>query len=166
MANKRISLLLLLLAVTHTATAAWSIIEPDNINSTVVAVSKNSTGQTAEVFLGTGQTVYLRLSLGAGFETFGITSCPTFQIDSRLPLHHFDVGKRCTINKKIATFELGKIAGDEIESLVLHRFMNGNNVAFRYTIVSGQYRRARFNLDRSKQALTRVIGADTHIVVP
>ena len=166
MANKPISLLLLLLTVTDTATAAWSTIEAGDINLIVVAVNKNSQGQTTEVFLGTGQTVYLRLSLGTGFETFGITSCPTFQIDSRLPLHHFDVGERCIINKKVATFELGKISDDEIESLVLHRLMNGNNVAFRYTINSGQYRRAQFNLDRSKQALTRVIGADTHIVVP
>lgn len=145
--------------------AAWTIRDPEVAGLNPVAYAANSTGQRAEIFLGDRNTVYLRLVLGGRFETFNASNCPTFQIDKRKPMHHFDVGYRCAIVAKMATFMLGRIADREIKSLVLHRFMNGNRVTFRYLVNTGQYRQTSFSLSRSKQALTQALGSGTRIRV-
>ncbi|MFT4564044.1 MAG: hypothetical protein ACI9BW_003806 [Gammaproteobacteria bacterium] len=161
----RIVLLLSCVCCSSTVFATWSVSEGDDAGSVVTAYSENSGRQRTEIFLDDRNSVYLRLQLGAGFETLARSSCPTFQIDNRVPLHHYEAGTQCTIEAKAATITLGRISDKAIHSLVLHRFMNGNNVTFRYTIENGQYRQAEFSLRNSKQALKRAIGADTQITV-
>jgi hypothetical protein len=147
------------------ALAAWSVHEPSVIGASTVAYAENSTGQRIEVFVEENGTVVLRLQLGSGFETFSRANCPTFQIDTRKPMHHYEVGNGCYISAKLTRIELGAIADGEIESLVLHRFMNGSDVTFRFTVENGQYRQAQFSLSSSKQSLKRAIGPDTRIIV-
>ncbi len=165
MTRTRSILLVFILIGPGPAMAAWTTRAPDESGLDPVAYIANDAGQRAEVFLVDGDIVYLRLVLGEGFETFAESSCPTFQIDKRIPMHHFAVGQRCAIAAKNATIQLGKIVDREIESLVLHRFMNGNRVTFRYTIHNGQYREASFSLRSSKQALLHAIGADSRVLV-
>ncbi|MFT4583003.1 MAG: hypothetical protein ACI915_002412 [Gammaproteobacteria bacterium] len=157
--------LLTWLCFSPTLFAAWSISEADGEGSVDTAYIENSARQRADIFLDEHDVVYLRLRLSAGFETLTRSSCPTFQIDKRLPLHHYAVGKQCSIDSKDATIVLGQISDKQINSLVLHRIMNGNKVTFRYTTENGQYRKAEFSLQNSKQALQGAVGADTEVTV-
>ena len=147
------------------AGAAWQTTEAPREGDGTVAFVDNERGQRAEIFLDDHNTIFLRMTLGDGFETFAATNCPTFQIDDRRPMHHFDVGDRCEVATKRVTFNLGQIADQRIESLILHRLMNGNNVTFRYTVGNGQYGQARFSLTGSKQAFRRAIGFNLRIDV-
>jgi hypothetical protein len=164
-ARTRLFLLVFSALASQAATAAWSTRAPDESNLDPIAYITNDAGLRAEIFLGDQNAVYLRLVLGEGFETFAATNCPTFQIDKRKPMHHFDIGPRCAMVDKKATFLLGRIADREIKSLILHRFMNGDRVTFRYTVKTGQYRQTSFSLSRSKQALKQALGFDTRIRV-
>ena len=164
-AGMRFILLILLLAHSYTALAAWTTRDPEELGRGRVAYTANEAGQRAEIYLGERDIVYLQFVLGEGFETFAISNCPTFQIDKRKPMHHFNVGNRCAVVAKRATIMLGQITDQEIESLILHRFLNGNRVTFRYTVNSGQYRQAIFSLRSSKQALMQALGFDTRIRV-
>ena len=165
MAGTRLFVLALCLLGTHSAMATWTVRDQEALGLNPVAYAQSANGERVEIFLGDGSVVYLRLQLGAGFETFSESNCPTFQIDDRKPMHHFDVGYRCAVVAKRATYLLGPIVDQEITSLVLHRFMNGNQVSFRYTVKNGQYRQSNFSLGSSKQALTRALGSDTRILV-
>ena len=165
MAETRLFVLVLFLLGTHNAIAAWTVRDQEALGLNPVAYAESATGEQVEIFLGDRSTVYLRFVLGTGFETFSESNCPTFQIDDRKPMHHFEVGYRCAIVAKRATYLLGPIIDQEISSLILHRFMNGNQVSFRYTVKNGQYRQADFSLGSSKQALTHALGANTRILV-
>lgn len=165
MTGMRFLLLILLLAPPHVASADWSTRDAEASGVGRVAYTANDAGQRAEIYLSDGRIVYLQFVLGDGFETFAKSNCPTFQIDNRKPMHHFDVGNRCAIVAKRVTFMLGQIADHEIESLILHRFLNGNQVTFRYTVSSGQYRQTIFSLHSSKTALMQALGFDTRIRV-
>ncbi len=145
--------------------SAWTFRDQVELGLNPVAYVNNNSGQRVEVYVGDRSTVFLRFVLGPGFETFAESSCPTFQIDQRKPMHHFEVGYRCAVVAKRATYLLGQIDDSEITSLILHRFMNGNQVTFRYTIKSGQYRQLSFSLASSKQALTHALGSDIRILV-
>ncbi|MFP6681523.1 MAG: hypothetical protein VCB07_04925 [Gammaproteobacteria bacterium] len=145
--------------------ATWTVRDQEALGLNPVAYAQGANGERVEIFLGDRSIVYLRLILGAGFETFSESNCPTFQVDVRKPMHHFEVGYRCAIVAKRATYLLGRIIDKEITSLVLHRFMNGNQVSFRYSVKNGQYRQTTFSLGSSKLALTRALGSDTRILV-
>ncbi len=165
MTGTRFLWLILWLAHPHLALADWSIRDAEASGVGRVAYTANDAGQRAEIYLGDRKIVYLQFVLGEGFETFAKSNCPTFQIDQRKPMHHFDVGNRCAIVAKRATFMLGQITDQEIKSLILHRFLNGNQVTFRYTVSSGQYRQTIFSLRSSKQALMQALGFATRIRV-
>ena len=165
MAGTRLIVLVFLFCGHHNAMAAWITRDQSELGLNPVAYATATTGQRAEIFVGKSSTIFLRLVLGAGFETFTESNCPTFQIDDRKPMHHFEVGDSCAIVAKRVTYMLGQIVEQEITSLILHRFMNGNQVTFRYTVKNGQYRQASFSLDNSKQALMRALGSDIRILV-
>ena len=164
-AGRRLFVLVLFLLGSAQVMAAWSVDDPTELEGNPVAYATSATGQRAEILMGDRNTVILRLRLSAGFETFAESNCPTFQIDDRKPMHHFEVGHHCAIVAKRTTYLLGQIIDSEITSVILHRFMNGNQVTFRYTVKSGQYRQASFSLNSSKQALTRALGSDTSVLV-
>ena len=109
MAGRRLFVLVLLSIGSLGATAAWLLSDEAERGSSPVAYAESDTGQRVEIYIGDRSTVLLRLILGAGFETFAESSCPTFQIDRREPMHHFEVGYYCAVVAKRATFLLGQI---------------------------------------------------------
>lgn len=123
----------------------------------------NDAAQRLELDVDAHGTVRLRFRLNDGFETFSPSNCPTFQIDEREPMHHFNVGERCLLEPKHATFALGQIADRKMDSLILHRVLNGNAITFRYTVTGGQYRAARFTLSGSKRALRGTLGFNLQV---
>lgn len=165
MTGTRLFVLVLFLLSSHGAMSAWSTRDQEELGSNPLAYATSASGQVAEIFVGDGNTVFLQLILGEGFETFAESKCPTFQIDDRQPMHHFEVGGRCTIADKRVKYRLGQIVDTEITSLILHRLINGNRVTFRYVVKSGQYRQASISLGSSKQALAQALGSDTRILV-
>lgn len=148
-------ILFLLSCVLPAAQAAW---ETTVAGEHAVASINGEHGQRLELFVDERDTLLLRLALGQGFETFAASSCPTFQIDERKPVHHFNPGPQCAVASKTVTFSLGGIVNRSMRSLVVHRLLNGNAVTFRYTIANGQYREAKFSLSRSKQAARKLLG--------
>lgn len=147
--------LILSSSVVPAAYAAW---QTTAVGDREVASVNGEHGQRLELFVDARDTIFLRLTLGQGFETFAAASCPTFQIDERKPMHHFNPGPNCTVSSKNVTFSLGEIVDRGIRSLVVHRLLNGNAVTFRYTVSNGQYREAKFSLSRSKQAVRKLLG--------
>lgn len=147
--------LILLTSVMPAAYAAW---QTTIAGDRAVASINGEHGRRLELFVDARDTIFLRFTLGQGFETFAATSCPTFQIDERKPMHHFSPGPNCTVSSKDVTFSLGEIVDRGIRSLVVHRLLNGNAVTFRYSVSSGQYREAKFSLSRSKQATRKLLG--------
>ncbi|MEQ8661299.1 MAG: hypothetical protein RLW62_10810, partial [Gammaproteobacteria bacterium] len=89
--------------------------------------------------------------------------CPTFQVDARLPLHHYPPGEDCAVDGRSARFTLVRDAGPRVESDVLYQLMNGSQVAFRFTTRDGAYHEARFPLTRSKNALRRALGRNLDV---
>lgn len=159
---KPLSLIVFLCAFVPPVFAAWQAADHDGV---VMAGIDNEHGQRIDLFVDDRNVVLLRINLSEGFETFAASSCPTFQIDRRKPMHHFELGRRCTVTGKQATIALGAMIDRSIRSLVMHRLMNGNNVTFRYTIGNGQYRQAQFSLSGSKQAMRQLLGYNPNIEV-
>jgi len=154
--------LLVLLTAMQAAPAAWENTDPDTGN---VAYIGDEQGQQIALLVDDRNLIFLRMQLSQGFEAFGASNCPTFQIDARKPMHHFEVGDLCSISPKEAIFSLGHIVDRRIKSLILHRIMNGNAITFRYTISNGQYREARFSLSGSKQSMRRMLGYNLQVDV-
>ena len=158
--------LLILLILSSTALqpahAAWQTAVTGEHTSASIS---NEQGQHLELFVDDGDAIFARITLGQGFEAFAASSCPTFQIDERKPMHHFNPGPECTVASKSVTFALGKIVDKGIRSLVVHRLLNGNAVTFRYTVGNGQYRQAKFSLSRSKQAMRKLLGYQLKVEV-
>ncbi len=149
---------ILLILSTFVMPAAYAAWQTTTVGARAVASINGEHGQRLEMFVDARDTIFLRFTLGQGFETFAATSCPTFQIDERKPMHHFNPGPQCTVSSKDVTFSLGEIVDRGIRSLVVHRLLNGNAVTFRYTVSNGQYREATFSLSRSKQAMRKLLG--------
>ncbi|MGR8918366.1 MAG: hypothetical protein ACU85V_02015 [Gammaproteobacteria bacterium] len=87
------------------------------------------------------------------------SSCPTFQVDQRKPLHYFALGEDCTVDGRSARFVVATLPGGPVTSLVLYRLLNGGAVSFRYASRDGGYHESRFTLRGSKQALEGALGA-------
>lgn len=158
MADYRIFLYLILVVAWQPAGAAWRAADAADAAHERLIYETNDTGQRVEIAVDGNDTVVLRLLLGDGFETFVKSNCPTFQIDAREPMHHFDIGPACVVGDKSAAFMLGQITDRKMKSLILHRLMNGNTVSFRYIVNGGQYRETRFSLRNSKQAFRPALG--------
>ena len=145
---------------------AWDVrerISDDPLGVGPIATLTNGSGDSVEIYRDNNDFVYVVLKLNEGFTSFGISSCATFQIDKRRPVHHYDVGASCTVKSKTMTIFLGDIVDDRVISLPLHRFINGNNVSFRYITSTGEYRQSVFSLSRSKQALSQAIGLNVTV---
>ena len=152
---------MVLLLATPLAVIGWettSDVDEAGATAKTTARQRNQVGDAVEVFKDVNDFVYVRLTLAPGFTSFALTSCTTFQIDSRKPVHHYDVGNDCRVAEKSLTIFLGDIVDGLIVSLPLYRFMNGNRVAFRYITNSGEYRESVFSLRGSKAVLTAALG--------
>ena len=157
---------LTLLAIAPALDAAWGTRPADARSRNVypLAFVANEGGDELVVSRNADNEVRLSIRIKSGFRSLSRSSCPTFQIDRRIPMHFFEIGNGCNIGMVEATYNLGRVQSRRITSLILHRLMNGSNVAFRYTTQDGTYHEARFPLTRSKRALRNAIGRDTRVV--
>jgi hypothetical protein len=146
--------------------AAWETrarTADDRPGANPVAYAEIEGGYRTQIFLDTEQNIYLTVILGNGVESFAQTSCATFQIDDRKPMHFFNAGDGCIVEDRAITYLLGQIENHQFKSLIMHRLMNGSRLAFRFTTKNGRYREIVFPLQRSKQALKQAIGFDTRV---
>ena len=147
------------------AAAPWTLRESNAIAAAgyAHAVQVDNSGGEIRVFRDDHARVFLEFKISPGFDGFSRSSCPTFQIDGRKPMHFFDIDRSCRVDVSRAIYALGQIRNKVLTSLVLHRLMNGGTVAFRYLTQNGAYHESRFALLQSKQVLRNALGLDTHI---
>lgn len=148
------ALLLVVTGIGGMAQAAWRI---DGEVAPVRAVVESTGGSRLAVYSDPDNTVFLEFTTTA---RGGLTrsSCPTFQVDRRTPQHFYRPGPLCTVTGPSVRYTLARISADNVQSLVLHRLLNGNQVAFRYLALDGTYHEDVFTLSRSKQALLAALG--------
>jgi len=152
--------LLLAAASADAAAAPWRVRAPGGEAARAEVV--NDQGDRLSVYRGDGDTVLAEFVTAAP-SPLGATSCPTFQIDQRRPLHHFERGDRCSVEGHRARMTLARLDGPRLESAVLYQLMNGSTVAFRFVTGNGAYHETRFPLTRSKNAMLRVLGRDLDV---
>ena len=157
---------LTLFAIAPALDAAWGTrpATARSHNAYPLAFVANEGGDELVISRSADDEVRLSIRIKSGFHSLSRSSCPTFQIDRRIPIHFFEIGNGCNAGIVEVTYDLGRVRSRRITSLILHRLMSGNNVAFRYTTQDGTYHEARFPLTRSKHALRNAIGRDTLVV--
>ena len=140
------------------AVAAWQS-QPAVDSTPDRAVSENGEGEQLSIYRGPGAELVLELKTRLVHGLYD-GSCPTFQIDTRTPQHHYLAGAGCRIDGAFARYIISDQSRGTIESLVVYRLMNGNQVTFRYQSKNGNYHQSRFSLSRSKQAMRNALGND------
>lgn len=148
------------LAMAAPLAAPWVVRESP---APVRAVQVNERGEELVVYRTPADDVVLELHTVPGFSGLARTSCPTFQIDDREPLHHFTLDEGCTLDSGRATFRLGTIRDGQLVSLAAHRLMNGGEVDFRFVTEDGSYHESTFALTSSKRALRAALGSETRV---
>ena len=147
---------ILLLLSSVGAQAQWQIVSNRTPPPARVAQAASGDGARLQVFRDTTDEVRLRFLLRPGFDQ--LTGCPTFQVSGKPPVHQSSDGSPCANGGTWADFSLGRIRNGQLNSLTLHRIMNGEEITFRYTLKDHRYGEARFSLTGSKQAVLDVIG--------
>jgi hypothetical protein len=153
--QQTITALILLLASTG-AQAQWQVVSNDKPPPAHLAQAINQDGARLQIFRDAADKVHLRFRLHPGFDQ--LTGCPTFQVSGKPPVHQSSDGSPCAFGDNWADFSLGQIHNSQLNSLTLHRIMNGEEITLRYTLKNHRYGEARFSLDGSKQAVIEVIG--------
>lgn len=139
--------------------ATWSVRDaPDGTVAKPRAVIVNSAGDELALFSDADGTVHLRFTIATAIVSLSRSSCPTFQIDRRLPLHHFAIDQACHIEHKTALIDLGQTQNLATPTVAIEQMMNGVQVAFRYTTADGAYHEADFPLAHSAGAIRRALG--------
>ena len=147
---------LALLFASANAMAQWQIVSNDRPPPARLAQVANGDGDRLQVFRDASDNVRLRFRLHPGFDQ--LTGCPTFQVTGKPPVHQSSDGSPCTNGDTWADFGLGRINDGQLNSLTLHRIMNGEEITLRYTLKNHRYGEARFTLKGSKQAVMDAIG--------
>lgn len=135
--------------------AQWQVVDPSKELPASAAI-RNTSGDALRIYRDARNLVRLRFLLRAGFDN--LAACPTFQVGGKPAEHKSYDGSACTAGGRWVEFTLGRIEGGALRSLVLHRLLNGDNVAFRYALKEHGYGETAFDLTGSKQAVTRVLG--------
>jgi len=147
---------LILLFTSVGAKAQWQVVSNRTPPPAHVAQAISQDGARLQVFRDAGDEVRLRFLLRPGFDQ--LTGCPTFQVTGKPPVHQSSDGSPCANGGTWADFSLGRIRNGQLNSLTLHRIMNGDEIIFRYTLKNHRYGEARFSLIGSKQSVIQVIG--------
>ena len=137
------------------------------------AVVENDRGDRFSVWLDSNGVVTANFRSGTR-AALNAGSCPTFQVDARLPLHHYRLNAEpaavgtataeCRVADRESTYRLLTLSGPRIVSPVLYQLMNGNRLIFRFATVDGAYHEAVLPLTRSKQALSGALGDDLEVL--
>ena len=167
-AYARLFLFLLLGAQPPVASGDWRVLAQEDQAGGLthrLAIVDSPAGERLAVYRDLEQNVHGKLRLREGLETLAPSLCPTFRVDSRRPMVlSGGEGLPCEIASNNVEFFLGKIRDGRIVSPVLLQLMNGNTAWFRYRLEHVGYVEAAFGLQRSKQALAEIIGADVEVV--
>jgi hypothetical protein len=121
------------------------------------ALVDNDKGATLTVFRNEKGAVFIEFTTVAP-DGLARSSCPTFQIDTRTPVHFYALGADCTVSGKAVRYSVAQITDARVESLALHRLLNGNRLEFRYLTQGGNYQQSVFSLRQSKQAMLGALG--------
>ena len=106
--------------------ATWSVRDaPDGTVAKPRAVIVNSAGDELALFSDADGTVHLRFTIATAIVSLSRSSCPTFQIDRRLPLHHFAIDQACHIEHKTALIDLGQTQNLATPTVAIEQMMNG-----------------------------------------
>lgn len=150
----------MLAASAHAAMGDWSIRErlpADGDGKTPVAFTRQG-GTSIEVLLIDGDAIRLNVSLARDSGNRFGPSCPTLQIDRRLPLLSPPVGRDCVITPLTASILLSHRAGQTVHARVLYALVNGNRLALRYQTQERRYVELLFPLIGSKRAVKAALG--------
>jgi hypothetical protein len=167
----RITLIFLFLACiaffsTNTLAAEWNIITHNDMDSntvTSVAIIKNDSGHTLEIYRDSVNAVRARFTLNQGLIQFPDNFCPTFQIDSGPPSNRSLNDALCLSGATSTEFILGYVADDQINSSVVADLMNGVVLNFRFLLENGDYRQTLFSLSGSKRTMSAAFGDGVRI---
>lgn len=160
----RCAALVVLLGTSTAAPAQWAVADARDAAAPpgkAFAQVRNEQGYRLQVYRDGDNAVRVRFVLRDGFDLVG--GCPTFQVDGKQPEHASADGSTCIAGTRWAEFVVGRIAGNRVASLVLHRLLNGETIRFRYPLKDHGYGETAFTLSRSKQAVTQAIGKDVRI---
>ncbi len=156
----RVTCLVLLASVAPQLLADWTL--ETTRGSAPRAIARDNHGAVIALYRH-GDTVLLEFRVKPGFSGLASTHCPTFQVDTRTPLFHAAVGKRCTVAPDGAVMTLAQVVGQRLESALVDGLLNGEQVAFRYVATDDTYRETRFSLKRSATAIRSAIGRRVRI---
>lgn len=161
--RKRTIIPAILLLVSASARAQWQIVANDKPPPARLAQVVDANGARLQVFRDPANNVVLRFRLHPGFDQ--LAGCPTFQVTGKPPVHQSSDGSPCTNGGTWADYGLGHINKGQLNSLTLHRIMNGETITFRYTLKNHRYGEARFTLDRSKETVIEAIGRQVGVTI-
>lgn len=152
-------LLVAVTALPGTAAADWQLAG----GATPRASVADDAGNQLALYRDQAGQIYLEFQPHDGFSRLARTTCPTFQIDRRTPLHHAPLGAGCHIEDNRAIYALAVLEQRTVVSRALYDLMNGSRIAFRYVTADGAYREHVFSLARSADAIRGALGRDLRI---
>ena len=156
------------LAFTSASAAEWNIIthnDMDSNTSTSVAIIKNESDYTLEIYKDSVDAVRARFTLSRSLIRFPNDFCPTFQIDSGEPKNRSINDAPCLSGEIWAEFILGYVENGQIKSSAVVGLMNGIAIRFRFLLDNGDYRETLFSLRGSKRAMSAALGEGVNAVV-
>jgi len=155
-----------LVALPVIAFSEWDVVthtNTDNNTQTKVAYTENSDGYSLEIYRDANDAIRSRFGMNQSLHRIAEKSCPTYQVDRRLPENRSINDAACIPHRQWAEFVLGYIVNDEIISTPLHNMMNGNSIIYRFILENGGYAETRFSLLGSKRTLTEILGSNITI---
>ena len=151
----------LVFSLAPVSAAEWNIIMHNDMDTntiTSVAIIKNETGYTLEIYKDSVNAVRARFTLSRDLIRFPDDFCPTFQIDSGEPTNTSVNDAPCLSGDIWAEFILGYVEHGSISSSAVVGLMNGVGLRFRFLLQNGDYRETLFSLRGSKRAMSAALG--------
>jgi hypothetical protein len=139
----------------------WNIITHNDMDTnslTSVAIIKNESGYTLEIYKDSVNAVRARFTLTRDLLRFPDGFCPTFQIDSGEPTNRCVDDAPCLSGDTWAEFILGYVKNGSINSSAVVGLMNGVGLSFRFKLQNGDYSETLFSLRGSKRAMSAALG--------
>jgi len=149
-----------------TAAAEWNIITHNDLDTnttTSIAIIKNDSGHTLEIYKDSVEAVRARFTLNQELIRFPDNFCPTFQIDNGKPTNRSLNDAPCLSGRTWAEFILGYIENTQIRSPAIAGLMNGVGLRFRFLLENGDYRETLFSLRGSKRAMSAALGTSVSV---
>jgi hypothetical protein len=157
-----------ILAFNPASAVEWNIITHNDMDSdtiTSVAIIKNESEYTLEIYKDSVDAVRARFTLSRSLIRFPDDFCPTFQIDSGEPKNRSINDAPCLTGDTWAEFILGYVVNGQVNSSAIVGLMNGIAIRFRFLLENGDYRETLFSLRGSKRAMSAALGEGVNAVI-